>query len=91
MPLLTGMEALKRIKQKYIEINQKIINQATRSDSSHSSQNFVVLKPLICYYSQYDRSVMQNFLTTDEEADCFLEKPLPIKELISLLRLINVL
>ena len=51
----------------------------------------MILKPLMCYYSQYDRAMMQTFLSDKEVADCYLEKPLPITELISLLRLINIL
>ena len=51
----------------------------------------VVLRPLFCYYSQYDSNMLKIFVTDEEKEDIYLEKPLPARELASLLRLINVL
>ena len=52
-------------------------------------EGYFVLRPVICYLSQYDRGTMMQFITEQEYADCYLEKPLPFKEFVSLLRLIN--
>ena len=88
MPIMTGMEVMLRLKKKYKEMNEKAKN-VEGSDSSNS--HIIVLKPFICYYSQYDRATMMNFMTEEEKADYYLEKPLPLTELISLLKLINVI
>ena len=49
----------------------------------------VILRPVICYLSQYQRQTMLTFLEEDEMADCFLEKPLPLEEMRNLMRLLN--
>ncbi len=49
-----------------------------------------MIAPFICYYSQYDYGTMKQFITEEEEADFYIEKPMPIKELISLLKLFNL-
>ena len=50
-----------------------------------------MLRPFICYLSQFEFATMSRFITEEEQADCYFEKPLPSKDLISLLRLLNVL
>ena len=50
-----------------------------------------VLRPMICYLSQQDRDALRHFITEREKADYFFEKPLALRELASLLRLINVI
>ena len=84
MPILTGMEAMKMIRDKYKQINEKY-------RAIHDTDRKVVIEPLMCYYSQCSRDMIDTFTTEDEKADLFLQKPLPIKELVSLLRIINVL
>ena len=50
-----------------------------------------VMRPMICYLSQQDRDAMRHFITESEKAEYYLEKPLALKEIASLLRLINVI
>ena len=88
MPIMTGMEVMLKLKKKYIEINEKAKAKAPKGSDK---ANIIVLKPFICYYSQYDRATMVSFMTEQEKADYYLEKPLPLAELISLLKLINVI
>ena len=45
----------------------------------------------MCFYSQYDKTSMQKFIKAEEKADYYLEKPLHFKELVSLLRLLNII
>ena len=88
MPILTGIEALVLIKNKYRIINEQY-NQI--KGNKVGLDEVAVIRPLICYYSQYDRDTMPIAMTDDEMADLYLEKPLPASELASLLRLINIL
>ena len=81
------MEALTSIKSKYKQTNERLSPQRPE----HVENLISVMRPLICYYTQFDTDVMQQFITQDEQADCNLNKPLPHKELVSLLKLICVL
>ena len=78
MPILDGMETCKRVKMKFEEFNK------VNNDKSP------IIRPLICYFSAYNDEMMKSFINEDEKADCYIEKPLPINELISLLRIINI-
>ena len=50
-----------------------------------------MLRPLTCYLSQLSRPQLQCLIEAeDEEADCSLEKPLPLNELIALLKILNL-
>ena len=83
--MMTGMEALLRIKQKYEALNHEpAVNESTE-------KNPRIIRPLICYYSQLDRSTMELYIKEEERADFYLQKPLPPDELKSLLKLINIL
>ena len=57
---------------------------------SGSANNLRLIRPVICFLSQYDRKSMINFITPSEKADCYLEKPLPIQELQALMKLLNI-
>lgn len=83
MPILNGLETFRAIKEKFNQINR---NQDDRAET-HSTQNEVV-RPMICYLSQFDRNVMNEFMTKDEEADCYLEKPMVFNDIVALLRLL---
>ena len=48
-----------------------------------------ILRPVICYLSQYERQTMMSFLQEDEKAECYLEKPLPVTEMQALAKLLN--
>ena len=87
MPDVNGMEALVQIKEKYRFLNERLKQAA----ATHAEREEEILRPFICYLSQHDKSIMGQFIKDNEKADCYLEKPLPLKELTSLLRLINVL
>ena len=45
---------------------------------------------MICYWSFTKHDVMHEFLLQEEMADAYLEKPLPKEELLSLLKLLNL-
>ena len=49
------------------------------------------MRPLIVFFSQFDRSQFSGFFTEEEQPEFYLEKPLAVKELVSLLRLIKIL
>ena len=54
-------------------------------------QRYYALRPLICFYSQFERERFVHFFGSDEQPEFFLEKPLALKELVSLLKLIRIL
>ena len=45
---------------------------------------------MICYLTQHEFNMIQSFISEEEKADYYLEKPLPRKELTSLLKIINI-
>ena len=47
-----------------------------------------VLRPVICYLTQFDGEFKQ-FIREEEEAECYLEKPLSTIELVNLLKLLR--
>ena len=74
MPILHGLETLPRVMHAFREINNKL----------------PVLRPLICYLSQYDGTIKTFIKVEEEEADCFVEKPLSHKELVNLLEILKI-
>ena len=48
------------------------------------------IRPVLCYLTQMGRSDMACFISKEEQADCYLEKPLPYNELFGLLRLLKI-
>ena len=89
MPELNGMDALVQIKEKYNILNEHL--KQSSGDGAHASQKDEILRPFICYLSQHDKNIMGQFMKNEEKADCYFEKPMPLGDLTSLLRLINVL
>ena len=86
MPIINGIQTMKLVKEKFARFNEEIkLNQMTGK-----SADDVMLRPLICYLSHFDKESMFTQMTKEDQADCYLEKPLPLKELICLLRLIKV-
>ena len=49
-----------------------------------------LVRPMICYLSQLNYANMKNFITLEEEPDCYLEKPLPFNEVSALFELLNL-
>ena len=66
MPMMTGMEAILKIKQKYEAINEDTAR--TENNNKHPR----IIRPLICYYSQLDRSTMELYIKEEERADFYL-------------------
>ena len=76
MPVLDGYETLKKVKQLFKDYNKNIdINSP------------MLLRPMICYLSSIEHQVMNQFLTEEEQAEIYLEKPLPKKDLAALIKL----
>ena len=48
-----------------------------------------LVRPFVCYISQFSYDAMKQFIPEEEQCECYLEKPIPIKELVSLLMLLN--
>ena len=78
MPVMGGHETLIEVKKMFKEFNQS--NRAKK-----------LLRPMICYLSQADFKVMNQFMTAEEEAEIYLEKPLPVVDLKSLMKLNNLI
>ena len=86
MPRLSGLEACKLIKKKYSLINSRALKQP-----EVQLAETLVMRPFICFVTQQEFGTMRQFITEEEQADCYLEKPLAINQLISLLRILNIL
>merc|ERR1711990_734666 len=86
MPILTGYDVVPLIKKRFEAINEN------KSDLFRKGtlkvKPAILVRPMICYLSQYSAEVMKTYISEAETTDCYLEKPLPLRELQSLLRLI---
>ena len=95
MPILNGLETLKIVKEKFdklnAKLNERIANEMPSDFLLPAPSRLKVLRPMICYLSQHDREAMRHFITESEQPEYYLEKPLALKDLASLLRLINVI
>ena len=80
MPIMTGIEAIKIIKKLFSDYN---------SDQMSGKRAFLV-RPVIIYFSQYNKHQMKNFITEEEQGDFFLEKPVPETEIRALVKLLNI-
>ena len=76
MPVLNGYETLKKVKQLFKDFNE-----------SSGPNEPLVLRPMICYLSSTENEVMKQFLSEDEQAEIYLEKPLPKSDLAALIKL----
>ena len=83
MPILNGMQTIQVIKDTFNKLNR------IHAGSEDPSQDTVV-RPMICYLTQYDKSIMKQFICSEEEADLFLEKPMPVTDLVSILKLLHL-
>ena len=45
---------------------------------------------MICYFSQYDKETANLLIKDDEQADFYLGKPVPEKDLRNLFKLLNI-
>ena len=73
MPIMSGFEANKEIKQLYEKANKDV----QKGESGGSSTCLKIIRPVTCFVSQFERKPMTSFIAEDEQADCYLEKPLP--------------
>ena len=73
MPIMSELDVCKTVQEIYDRYN----NQVSAGDSG-SAINLSIVRPVICFLSQYDRKTMVSFITPSEKADCYLEKPLPL-------------
>ena len=78
MPVKNGYETLTEVSKLFKDHNKKAGNQK-------------VLRPLTCYLSQTAQNVMDMFLQQDEKAELYLEKPVPMPEITSLVELLNLI
>ena len=78
---MTGLEAIKIIKQMFEQFNnQEEVRNA----------EIKVVRPVIFFFSQYNKRSMNFFIKEDEVPDFYLEKPISEKEIRSLLTLLNI-
>ena len=54
MPILTGIEVMQKVEAMFQKMNAEYQN-----DVLHGGNTKVVLRPMICYYSQHDRYTMK--------------------------------
>ena len=81
MPILNGFETKKAIEELFVQFNSRM--SAERPD-------ITVLRPLICYLSAFDQKSFYANFGGKSKAECYIEKPLPFKELVALLTLLNL-
>ena len=76
MPILNGFETKKTIEELFVKFNNRM--SAEQPDTT-------VLRPLICYLSAFDQKSFYASCVGKFKAECYIEKPLPFKELVALL------
>ena len=86
MPIVNGIDVLVRVKDLYRMANQQSGEQLLRQDQEEQH----ILRPLISYVSQFSYTTLKTVLEEGEEAECYIEKPFPFKDMVSLLRLLYI-
>ena len=64
MPIFSGFEVCKKVKELYEKFN------STDADGRRHHET-ELLRPMICYLSQHDRNSMELFIEDDEKADFY--------------------
>ena len=74
-----------------LEINLigSIGNEVFGQIKSLFEQSPHLVRPLTCYLSSTEESVMSQFITEDERAELYFEKPISIVDLVTLIKLID--
>ena len=83
MPIYDGIQAIRLIKESYQRVNEgqqedEELNQIqinTSSINRTGGRNTAILRPFTAYLSQIDYATMQQFVKVEEQADCYIEKP----------------
>ena len=83
MPTLNGFETLNKVKEMFTSHNFRLSSQG-------DPRGTYLLRPLIVFFSQLEPQQFDHFFTEDERPDFYLQKPLALRELYSLLRLLNL-
>ena len=102
MPMLSGLQVLMRVKEKFAQAQKMldaILKEKTLIDTGdegntkkESDSKITLVRPLIAYLSQIDQyKITQKYFGTDDMAECFLSKPLPTNELEALMKLIKII
>ena len=86
MPVLNGFETFNRVKEMFASHNQRLSAQIGDNETKT-----YILRPLVVFFSQLEKDQFRHFYSTEEQADFFLQKPLPLKELAALLRLLSLI
>ena len=86
MPILDGLSTLMAVKDKFRQFNLAQSHYHREVDSQAKQDE--VARPMICYLSQFNKNTMNSFITKEEEADCFLEKPILFNDILALLKLL---
>ena len=89
MPLLDGFATLDAVKETFQRHNTRFINRPQPSKGIDGDCIYV-LRPMICFFSQFTREKFVHFFTQSEQPEFYLEKPLALRELTSLMRLIKI-
>ena len=87
MPVMDGLEAVKLIKKRYDDCNKRILETQRKRGAVTNSQ--LIVRPMLVHLTQLDYG-FQTFITQEEKADMFLQKPLSQKDFIALLRLVKL-
>ena len=85
---MDGIKALNLIKEKY-ELENKLLDKMRARNRSSGVPKLV--RPFICFYTSESYNNMLSHTIRGERPDYYLQKPLPLKDLVSLLRLVNIL
>ena len=76
MPIMHGLETSQKVKELY--------------DAHNKCTETILTRPLIVLWSQNDMRTIQQFITEDEQADMYWQKPLTKNELLSLIEKMNL-
>ena len=93
MPIKNGFDTLGEVKRLYEKHNARLqqSNFSPLINSRLTNQRLLIMRPLIVFFSQFDRNQFTQFFTEDEQPEFYLEKPLAANQFASLLRIANIL
>ena len=88
-----GFETLKLVKDIFDKHNERTIVRDDSAEPEGQIERYkqTLLRPMICFYSNFNRERFTYFFEANEQPEFFLQKPVKLMDLIALLKLVRII